>query len=77
LRPRTKNSATKIATNTTAAITIPAIAPPLNPPPPPDGALLVVALAVALVVVVAVEVEFPVVVDPPPSAGMDWPGTSI
>jgi hypothetical protein len=36
----------------------------------------VVALAVALVVIV-VEVEFPVVVDPPPSAGIDWPGTSI
>jgi hypothetical protein len=55
---------------------MPAIAPPLNPPPPPpppDEALLVVALGLALVVV---DVELPDV-DPPPSAGADWPGTSI
>ena len=66
-----------MATNVTAAMTMPAIAPLLNPPP--DAALLVVALAVALEVVEVVDVfeveslEF----GPPPSGGGDWPGVNI
>lgn len=76
MRPRTKNSATRIATKTTAATAIPAIAPLLSELPPEDPWLLPALPAAVVDVLLGSESESELV-DDPPSAGGACPGTNI